>query len=72
MNSIKGIFTPKLLICLNKKLTHDNACIEEILFIGLYQNVSKDSKDKNISLFILLSIIALNAKQMISTLHCGG
>jgi hypothetical protein len=37
------------------KLTHDNACIEEILFIKLYQNLSKDSKDMHISLFIPFS-----------------
>jgi hypothetical protein len=54
------------------KITCGSACLEEILFIKLHQNLSNDSKDKHISLFILLSIMALKAKQLVSTLHCGG
>lgn len=51
------------------KLTRN---LEEILFFKLYQYLSNDSKDKHISLFIPLSTMALKAKQMVSTLHCGG
>jgi hypothetical protein len=50
------------------KLTCGSACIEEILFIKIYNL----SKDKHISSFIPLSIMALKAKQVVSKLHWRG
>jgi hypothetical protein len=44
------------------KLSPENACIEEMLFIKLYYNLCKDSKDRHIHLLKPLSIMALKAK----------